>query len=385
VFAFGQRALHVSTGNREMLEVLLEFGADLHLRSDWQKGPYTVLDRCDESAARFLMARGATLTPNVAARLGWFDELRQIVEGQPSAVHDRGGDGQQPLHEAKTVAIADYLLDRGAGIDVPCIDHKSTPAQYALAERPDVCRRLLERGAMPDIFMAAHLGDRPLAERLVDEDATCLGARINTPGYDRVPPFNIYCWTLGFFKSPHEVALEAGERDVYELFVRRSTPRVRFLEAAYRGDEATARQSMAEDGSLTASLSMEEQGYLAHAIHHGRVEAAMLMLRLGFDPLAPGVDGGSALHQASWMGNVGLIELILRDGRVPIELKDPTHHSTPLGWAAYGSVHRRAHGSDYLEAMERLIAAGAQVDSGVVASAEGNSLSQDALRRHLRA
>jgi len=43
-----------------------------------------------------------------------------------------GGPGQQPLHEAKTVAIAEFLLDRGAGVDVRCIDHQSTPAQYAL-------------------------------------------------------------------------------------------------------------------------------------------------------------------------------------------------------------------------------------------------------------
>ena len=59
------------------------------------------------------------------------------------------------------------------GIDVRCIDHKSTPAQYALVDRPDVCRRLLERGATPDIFMAARLGDVALATRLLDADPAC--------------------------------------------------------------------------------------------------------------------------------------------------------------------------------------------------------------------
>ena len=53
-----------------------------------------------------------------------------MIDGDGALVHARGGDGQQPLHEAKTVAIATFLLERGAGIDVPCIDHKSTPAQY---------------------------------------------------------------------------------------------------------------------------------------------------------------------------------------------------------------------------------------------------------------
>ena len=147
-------------------------------------------------------------------------------------MHARGGDGQQPLHEAKTVAIADFLLDRGAGIDVRCIDHKSTPAQYALVDRPDVCRRLLERGATPDIFMAARLGDVALATRLLDADPACVAARINEPGYAPVPPFNIYCWSIGFGLSPHDVALKFGHRDVHDLLVARSPARIQFINAA---------------------------------------------------------------------------------------------------------------------------------------------------------
>ena len=168
-------------------------------------------------------------------------------------VHARGGDGQQPLHEAKTVAIADFLLDRGAGIDVRCIDHQSTPAQYALVDRPDVCRRLLERGATPDIFMAARLGDVALATRLLDADPACVAARINEPGYPPVPPFNIYCWSLGFGMSPHDVALKFEQRDVHDA-ARRAQPgpgpadRTR----SWRGDTAAARAVLAEDPSLVA-------------------------------------------------------------------------------------------------------------------------------------
>src|SRR4030095_4401857 len=150
-----------------------------------------------------------------AARLGWLDDLRRLVDADPSLVHARGGDGPQPLHEAKTIEIADWLLDRGARIDVPCIDHKSTPAQYALVDRPDVCRRLLERGAPPDTFMAAppRRGAVALATRLLDADPDCAAARINEPGYAAVPPFNIYCWSLGFGLSPHAVANRVGPQD----------------------------------------------------------------------------------------------------------------------------------------------------------------------------
>src|SRR4051812_14194593 len=213
MFAFGGRAAHIGAQSTEMLEVLIAAGADVNLLSEWENGPYTVLDHATEDTARFLTARGATLTVNVAARLGWFDDLKRLVAADPALVHARGGDGQTPLHEAKTVAIADFLLDHGANIDTPCIDHKSTPAQYALVDRPDVCRRLLERGARPDIYIAARLGDIALATRLLDADPTAVAARTNESGYSPVPPMHIYCWTLGFDRSPHDVALKFGHQD----------------------------------------------------------------------------------------------------------------------------------------------------------------------------
>src|SRR5207248_2316271 len=129
MFAFGQRAAHIAAKSAPMLEALIAAGADLNLESEWENGPYTVLDNATEETARFLLSRGVKLTPNVAARLGWIDELRQMLASDPALVHARGGDGQQPLHEAATVAIADVLLDRGAG----CHRCTSTAGRSALA------------------------------------------------------------------------------------------------------------------------------------------------------------------------------------------------------------------------------------------------------------
>jgi ankyrin repeat protein len=388
MFAFGQRAAHMAAKNTAMLSALIGAGADVNLKSEWENGPYTVLDNTSEDSARFLLAAGATLTPNVAARLGWLDELRTLLDRDPSLVHARGGDGQQPLHEAKTVAIADFLLDRGAGVNVRCIDHQSTPAQYALVDRPDVCRRLLERGAIPDIFMAARLGDFTLATRLLDSDPDCAAARINMPGYPPVPPFNIYCWSLGFNLSPHDVALKFGHRDVQDLLLRRSPARIRFLDAVLRADEHATRAMLAEAPSLLASLTPDDHAHLAVAIFHERFEAAGLMLRFGFDPAAPGVDGGSALHAACWVGHVATVERLLALGGVALDARDSTHQSTPLGWAAFGSVQRRAAGADYAAVAERLVAAGADITAvgngkgrTLVAMAQGNPAMQDALRR----
>jgi ankyrin repeat protein len=389
MFAFGQRAAHIAARSEPLLAALLDAGADLGLTSDWGNGPFTVLDRSDERTARYLLSRGATLTPNVAARLGWLDELRALVTADAGAVHARGGDGQQPLHEAQNVAVADFLLDSGADIDARCIDHRSTPAQYALVDRRDVCRRLLQRGATPDIFMAACLGDVALAARVMDADPDCVAARVNEPGYAPVPPLHIYCWTLGFGMSPLDVASKFGRRDVLELLAARSPAAVRLVHAVERADEGEVRALLQAQPSLVSTLPRHAHGHLAFAIFFERFAAAALMLELGFDPSAPGMDGGSALHAACWMGHVVLVERMLARGGVSLDAGDPTHGSPPIGWAAFGSVQRRARGGDYVGVIDRLVAAGADVSAAgnrsgrsLVQMAEGNPSVQAALRRH---
>lgn len=387
VFDFGQRATHIAAKHRPMLEVLIAAGADLSLESEWQNGPFAVLDNATDDTARFLLSRGATLTPNVAARLAWIDELRQLLDADPALVHARGGDGKQPLHEAATVAIADLLLDRGADVGARCIDHRSTAAQYALVERPEICRRLLDRGAEADIFMAARIGDVALATQVLDSDPQAIAARINDGS--PVPPLHIYCWALGFGLSPHDVALKFGHHDVYELLVERSPVHVRFVNAVLAGDEAAARAFIEQDRSWLTSLTPADHSRLAHAIFDGRRQAARLMLRLGFDETAGGVDGGTALHAACWMGDVEFVETIVRRGRIALENRDPVHLSTPLGWAAFGSVHRRAPGGDYSAVIDRLVEAGADIHAAgngeprsLIAMGAGNREVQETLRKH---
>jgi len=171
LFAFGGRAVQAASKHPKVIDVLLDFGADINLRSDWPNGPFSILDSAPEEAARYYIARGAILTAHAAARLGWINELRAVLDANPFVVHEKGGDGQRPLHFARTTVIADLLLDRGAEIDARCVDHHSTAAQYALAERPEICRHLIAQGATPDIFIAARLGDNGLATRLIEAGA----------------------------------------------------------------------------------------------------------------------------------------------------------------------------------------------------------------------
>ena len=79
----------------------------------------------------------------------------------------RGGDGKTPLHFARTIEVASYLLDHGADIDARDIDHESTPAQYMLDHRVEVARYLVQKGCRTDILLAAAVGD-------VDRVRACL-------------------------------------------------------------------------------------------------------------------------------------------------------------------------------------------------------------------
>jgi ankyrin repeat protein len=113
------------------------------------------------------------------------------------------------------------------------------------------------------------------------------------------------------------------------------------------------------------------------------------MLRLGFDPAAGGIDGGTALHAAAWVGHTGLVDRLLARAGIPIDSRDPKHESTVLGWAVFGSVHRRAKHGDYVAVIDRLIAAGADItqpangdNDSYLAMANGNDEVQQALRRH---
>jgi ankyrin repeat protein len=387
MFEFGRRPINAGAKHLAVIDVLLEFGAGINMRSEWKAGPYSVMDECSEESARQFMARGAILTAHAAARFGWIEELRQIVDDNPDVVHEKGGDGQRPLHYAKTVEIADFLLDRRAEIDARCVDHHSTAAQYALKDRPEVTQRLLERGATADIFMPARLGDVALAARLIDENPDCVAARTNVNGYDRVPVFGAYNWVLGFYVSPHEVALQYGHPEVYALLTRHSPAKVRLLDAAMRNDEAAARAALRDDSSLPGSLNKDDHSLLAYAALHNRIDAFRLMLALGFDPMARGMEGGTVLHMAAWIGNCEMIQELLGRG-VELNVLDPTHGSPPLAWAIHGSIHRRQPGADYVRAIELLVGGGADVHAPgnkfgarMLDNAEQNPQVQDALRR----
>jgi hypothetical protein len=179
MFSFNSPAVHIARTNLELLDLLLAHGADLNARTSWEKGSFGVLEQVNPDEAAPLIARGARIDVCAAANLGMMAELMALIADDPSLVHAKGGDGKRPLHFARTIEIARFLLEHGAEIDALDDDHDSTPAQHLMGDRPEVAGFLVAQGARSDLLLAAALGDVALVQRHLDADGGVVAMRVD--------------------------------------------------------------------------------------------------------------------------------------------------------------------------------------------------------------
>jgi ankyrin repeat protein len=342
--------------------VLLRYGADINARSDWWAGSFGVLDLCAPDFAPFLIERGATVDAHAAARLGMIDTLDALVSANPELVHARGGDGQTPLHFARTVEIAKYLLEHGAAIDARDVDHESTPAQYAIRDRQDVARFLVTRGCKTDILMAAALGAYELVRRYLDDDPASIRTQVSKqyfPMRDARAGGSIYIWTLGGNKTPHVIAREFGHEEVFQLLMERSSDEMQLVQACDIGDEPLYNAILARRPELAKKLSSQEKRKLAEAAESNNSAAVRLMLNAGWPLDVRGSHNATALHFGAWLGNADIVRELLKRG-APVNVRGDEYNMTPLGWALHGSENSwRKNDGDYAGVVELLLDAGA--------------------------
>ncbi len=355
VFAAGR-------GRRQIVDALLNAGANINARSQWWAGSFGVLDSADPELAAHLIERGAIVDAHSAARLGMLDKLKQLISANPELVHARGGDGQTPLHFASTVEIAEFLLDRGADIDARDVDHESTAAQYLVQSHPEVVRCLIRRGAKTDILMAAAIGDNDLVRKHLDSDPECIRMRVNEQFFPKQNPKSggtIYIWTLGANRSPHQVASKFGHKETLNILMDRSPTDMRLLNACLLGDEPTVQALLENHPELKQVLSETDRRQISNAAEDNNTDAVRLMLKCGWP-----VDGGqepTPLHWAAWHGNTEMVRVILQHNP-PLEVaNDATFGAPPMGWAVNGSEHGwHCKTGDYAGTIRALLAAGAK-------------------------
>lgn len=352
--------------NREMADALLDSGANINERSRWWAGGFGVLDFANPELATYLISRGAMVDIHAAARLDMPERVRAFLAADPHQVHERGGDGQLPLHFASTVEIAAMLLDAGADVDARDIDHESTAAQYMVSiapQRHEVARFLVARGAETDILMAAALGDLALVERIVNDDPDSVRTTVTERYFPKRDPRaggHIYNYGFGWTKSAQMIAHQFGHMDVFALLMQRSAPWLRLLNAAEVGDEAYFHKILEKSPQLLQKLSANSRRIIGVATRNN-TRAMKMLLAAGW-PANPAMESGqTALHFASWHGNIEMVRELIAH-QAPINVFENEHGGSPLAWALHGSLNGWARDKgDYPAVVRALLAAGAEV------------------------
>jgi len=374
--AFGGRPVMMARKNLPLLDVLIEYGADLNLKSEWWAGPFGILESdITPAEAAPLIARGARVDIFAAAHLGMVERVRDLLDADPSLVSARGGDGKTALHCARSVAIARLLIERGADIDARDVDHESTPAQYLVRDAPDVTRLLVERGAWVDIFIAVGLRDAALVERCLREDPEALDHRTWQGQYTTVHAGrpsargaigtrrgDIYRWVFGHNVSVIEAAHMLGFDDMVRLLLRHASPAQQVLAACAVADRAAAEAVVAAHPDVVASLARDRMRLIADKAHANDTAAVALVLDLGFDARVTGPDDFEALRWAAFHGNVEMTRRLLQHDP-PINVPDRTYGGTPLDQCVYGALQGwNCETGDFAATARLLLEAGETVE-----------------------
>jgi ankyrin repeat protein len=368
VFGFNSPAIVAFAKDEDVVDVLLELGADPNRKSEWWAGGFHALYSATGAVADRLIAAGAVPDACAAAQLDRRELLARLIAEDPARVHMRGGDGQTPLHFAKSRAVVDLLLDAGADIDARDVDHRATPAEWMLdhtrgAGRYELAGYLVERGASADIFLAAALGLTDRVRAMLEANPLLLDLRTSRGDYGEKPPssYHIYMWTIGDSRSPLDVARQFEQSATVDAMLPFASPTQQLVFFCRAGDAVRARALVRRHANLVGSMTRDEHRAIADAAWNGEARAVALMLELGFDPRVQGHDSGTALHCAAWEGSAETVEVLLRhvDARELVAIRDQRYGGTPLGWCCHGSVHGNTS-HDHATVARLLIDAGAE-------------------------
>jgi ankyrin repeat protein len=370
VFDFDSPALVAvaGRGNIAVVDTLLEFGADPNRKSSWWAGGFHPLYNASPAVAERLLSAGATVDACAASALDRPDLLRRILAEDRARVHERGGDGQTPLHFATSREVADMLIDAGADLDARDVDHRSTAAEWMSGDRRPLARHLVDRGALADIFLCAALGLTDRARAIVERDPSLLGLRTSQGMYAEHKPasYHIYHWSLGPSLTPLQVAAKCGERETLAAMLPFASAVQRLLLACHEGRGEEARAITRAHPGIVESLAGDDRRALTDEAWTANAPAVALMMELGFDPSIPAVTGptgGTALHCAAWEGSVECVQAILAHprGRALVSVTDPVYGGTPYNWAQHGAENCGRSGADHAGVM-RLLAAETKAD-----------------------
>ncbi|HEY4320668.1 MAG TPA: ankyrin repeat domain-containing protein [Gemmatimonadales bacterium] len=237
----------------------------------------------------------------------------------PNVPNDRGW---TPLHQARTVALVDLLLDAGAVVSISAHGDGGTPLAVALwSRRTAVTRRLAEVAILPDNLRVSAALDRTAGlDRFFADDGSLTADAGAYRGFYR-PHSGFPAWSVS--EDPQDVLDEA-------------------LAWAARTGALPAAQALVARGADVNSVVYRGTP-LMFAAHCRQVETVRWLLAAGADvnqlALFHGGEAGrvAALHLAAQTNDAALVTLLL-DAGADRTMRDENYQADAAGWAAYANA-----------------------------------------------
>ncbi len=273
-------------------------------------------------------------------------------------------DGESVFHAAEHFHEDALDLLLAAGADLNFVGDWGNTALYFLLRWHDVEREpdvrqgvawLLEHGADPDVpsgearESALHVAVRRGQGASVIAMLLEHGADVQARRDDGATP-----WLLARRGGLDDLAamLETAGAVPQPL-----SPLDELLAACARGDADAARRLTS--AALLDSLSALDRQLMVDAAASGGDATVMAYAAAGFDCGALDGMGATALHHAAMHGRAPVVRALLAAGS-DVAIRDSEHHSTPLGWAMFGSDHVADAEGDYVGTVRALLEAGAR-------------------------
>lgn len=226
VSIFGGTPLHVAAawGQREVVEILLAFGADIEAKIRDEVTPlHEAAWSGHEGVSALLVSKGAKLDIFTLASLGLVDRLTLLLDKNPSLVNVKDKDKRTPLHWAAQGgqrAAAELLVARGANVS-PRAMWDYTPLHYAATCGHDKVIELLLR-YRAELETKNSSGRTPLheaihAERVIAAKLLIAGGADVNAVEDREHPINGAFGPTMY--TPLHIAAMSGNSEVIQLLL----------------------------------------------------------------------------------------------------------------------------------------------------------------------
>ncbi|KAB8215101.1 ankyrin repeat-containing domain protein, partial [Aspergillus novoparasiticus] len=287
----------VRKGHEQVVQILLESGADVNVQGMYGTALHLALSRCDFSIVQMLLDRGADVNVRggslgntlVIAASHCSEDLFKLLLDRSTDVNNQGetlGHALVAASERHNEKVAEILLDRGANVNARG-DHGTTALQAAACNSSGkLVQMLLDRGANIDALgdyrgnalqAAAYMGHEGVVKMLLDR-----GANIDAPGKRRGN------------------ALQA---------------------AAYMGHEGVVK-ALLDRGADINTRGSDYDTALQAAASEGHTGVIQMLLDRGADINAQGGVYGSALRAAVLGGHEETIQILLDRG-ADVNAQDP--------------------------------------------------------------